>query len=260
MKIRELMGLLEELCPLSYACDWDNSGLQVGRPEAEVSRIMIALDLTDEVITAAVNSGCGLILTHHPLLFSPLRQVSGENIPGRYVLRLAESGMACVSMHTNFDAAPGCMADLAAKRLGLWDTVPVEPVGDGGIGKVGNLPEAMTLQAFCDRVKEAFCLPSLILYDKGEINRPISRVGILPGSGKGEIGLARALGAEVYVTGDMGHHPALDAMAEGLAVLDAGHYGLEWIFMEFMENYLRERLPQEMEIRTAPFQIPGRVI
>ena len=62
------------------------------------------------------------------------------------------------------------------------------------------------------------------------------------------------------MTGDMGHHPALDAMAEGLAVLDAGHYGLEWIFMEFMENYLRERLPQEMEIRTAPFQIPGRVI
>ena len=83
-------------------------------------------------------------------------------------------------------------------------------VGDGGIGKVGNLPEAMTLRAFCDRVKEAFCLPSIILYDKGEINRPISRVGILPGSGKGEIGLARALGAEVYVTGDMGHHPALD--------------------------------------------------
>ena len=247
MKVRELMGLLEELCPLSYACDWDNSGLQVGRLDAEVSRIMIALDLTDEVITAAVNSGCGLILTHHPLLFSPLRQVSGENIPGRYVLRLAESGMACVSMHTNFDVAPGCMADLAAKRLGLRDTVPVEPVGDGGIGKVGNLPEA-------------FCLPSIILYDKGEINRPISRVGILPGSGKGEIGLARALGAEVYVTGDMGHHPALDAMAEGLAVLDAGHYGLEWIFMEFMENYLRERLPQEMEIRTAPFQIPGRVI
>ena len=94
MKVRELMGLLEELCPLSYACDWDNSGLQVGRLDAEVSRIMIALDLTDEVITAAVNSGCGLILTHHPLLFSPLRQVSGENIPGRYVLRLAEYGMA----------------------------------------------------------------------------------------------------------------------------------------------------------------------
>lgn len=260
MKVREVMELLEELCPLSYACDWDNSGLQVGRPEAEVSRIMIALDLTDEVITAAGDLGCELIVTHHPLLFSPLRQVSGENIPGRYVLRLAESGMACVSMHTNFDAAPGCMADLAAKRLGLRDGVPVEPVGDCGIGKVGNLPEPTSLRAFCDRVKEAFGLPSVTLYDKGEINRRISRVGILPGSGKGEIGLARALGAEVYVTGDMGHHPALDAMAEGLAVLDAGHYGLEWIFMDFMENYLRERLPREMEIRTAPFQIPGRVI
>lgn len=260
MRIRDVMGLLEELCPLSYACDWDNSGLQVGRADAEVSRLMIALDLTDEVIAAAEASGCGLIVTHHPLLFSPLRQVTGDGVPGRYVLRLAESGIACVSMHTNFDAAPGCMADLAAARLGLQNGVPVEPVGDGGIGKVGDLPEPVTLRALCGRIKEAFLLPAVTLYDKGEADRLISRVGILPGSGKGEIGLALGLGAEVYVTGDMGHHPALDAMAEGLAVVDAGHYGLEWIFIEFMERYLRERLPGEIEIRTAPFQIPGRVV
>lgn len=260
MKVRDMMEFLEKLCPLSYACDWDNPGLQVGRMEAEIHQIMIALDLTAPVIETAKETGCDLILTHHPLLFSPLRQVTGEGIPGRYVLSLAESGIACISMHTNFDAAPGCMADLAAARLGLLDRVPVEPMADGGIGKVGNLPAPVSLKAFCDQVKTAFGLPALTLYDQGDGERLISRVGILPGSGKGEIGLARALGAEAYVTGDMGHHPALDAMAENMAVLDAGHYGLEWIFIDFMEHYCRARLPREIKIRTAPFQIPGRVI
>ncbi|WP_434311047.1 Nif3-like dinuclear metal center hexameric protein [Hominifimenecus sp. rT4P-3] len=260
MKVRDLMELLETLCPLSYACDWDHSGLQVGRRDAEVRRVMIALDLTDAVIDAAQNGGCDFILTHHPLLFSPLRQVTDGSVLERYILRLVESGIACAAMHTNFDAAPGCMADLAAARLGLMETVPVEPVGDGGIGKVGNLPEPVSLKEFCIQVKKAFSLPFLMLYDQGDENRKISRVGILPGSGKGEIGLARDLGAQAYVTGDMGHHPALDAMAEGLAVLDAGHYGLEWIFIEFMEQFLREHLPEEIEIRTMPFRLPGRVL
>lgn len=260
MKVQDLMELLETLCPFSYACDWDHSGLQVGRREAEVHGVMIALDLTDAVIEAAQNGGFDFILTHHPLLFSPLRQVTDSSVSERYVLRLIESGIACAAIHTNFDAAPGCMADLAAARLGLTEGVPVEPVGAGGIGKVGNLPEPISLKEFCIRIKEAFSLPFLMLYDQGDGNRKISRVGILPGSGKGEISLARSLGAEAYVTGDMGHHPALDAMAEGLAILDAGHYGLEWIFLEFMEQFFRERLPREIKIQTMPFQLPVRVV
>ena len=257
MTVQELLTKLEELCPLSYACDWDNPGLQVGRREKEVSGIYVALDLTEEVIWDAKHSGCNCILTHHPLLFSPLRQVTEDSIPGRLALLLAEERIACVAMHTNFDAAPGCMADLAADRLGLVNRVYLEPVADGGIGKVGDLPEPVSPEALCQKVKEAFCLPSVTLYDRGPADRRISRVGILPGSGKGEISLAQGLGAQAYITGDMGHHPGLDAMAEGLAVVDAGHYGIEWIFMDFMAAWLQ---PLPVKVFRAPFRIPSRVV
>lgn len=260
MTVQDLMTLLEGLCPLSYACDWDNPGLQVGRREREIQGIYVALDATEPGIRKAREAGCNLLLTHHPLLFSPLRQVTGDSVPGRLALELAEAGMACVSMHTNFDAAPGCMADLAAERLGLRDSVYLEPVEDGGIGKVGELPEPETLEAFCRQVKEAFRLPSVTLYDGGPADRKISRVGILPGSGKGEIGLAEKLGAQVYVTGDMGHHPGLDAVADGLAVVDAGHYGIEWIFIDFMAAWLREHLQEPVPVFQAPFGLPSRVV
>ena len=85
-------------------------------------------------------------------------------------------------------------------------------------------------------------------------------MGILPGSGKGEIALAEKLGAHVYVTGDMGHHPGLDAVADGLAVVDAGHYGIEWIFMDFMAAWLREHLPEPVPVFQAPFGLPSRVV
>ena len=178
---------------LSYACDWDNPGLQVGRREMKIYGIYVALDLTEKVIWDARHCGCNCVLTHHPLLFSPLRRVAEDTVPGRLALTLAEEKMACVSMHTNFDAAPGCMADLAADRLGLRDSVYLEPVADGGIGKVGNLPEPVSLEAFCQQVKTAFRLPAVTLYDGGPEGRTISRVGILRGSGKGEIPLALSL-------------------------------------------------------------------
>ena len=260
MKVQDLLTLLEGLCPLSYACDWDNPGLQVGRREMKIYGIYVALDLTEKVIWDARHCGCNCVLTHHPLLFSPLRRVAEDSVPGRLALTLAEEKMACVSMHTNFDAAPGCMADLAADRLGLRDSVYLEPVADGGIGKVGNLPEPMTPEAFCQQVKTVFRLPAVTLYDGGPEGRSISRVGILPGSGKGEIPLAQALGAQAYVTGDVGHHPGLDAMADGLAVIDAGHYGIEWIFIDFMAAWLREHLTDPVQVSRAPFQIPSRVV
>ena len=185
MTVQDLLTKLEELCPLSYACDWDNPGLQVGRRDMKIYGIYVALDLTEQVIREAKQSGCNCILTHHPLLFSPLRQVTEDSLPGRLALLLAEERISCVAMHTNFDAAPGCMADLAAERLGIKDSVYLEPVADGGIGKVGDLPEPVSVETLCQQVKTAFCLPSVTLYDAGPGDRLISRVGILPGSGKG---------------------------------------------------------------------------
>lgn len=261
MQVRELVQVLETIAPPAYGCDWDNIGLMFGRESDEVHNIYIALDATDDVIEDAKTKGCDFLLTHHPLLFTPIRRIDETTLAGRRLLRLAECQMACYGMHTSFDAAPGAMGDLTAERLGIQRTVPMTVTEEpGGIGRFGCLDQPVSLREFCGQVKKAFALPTVTLYDGGEQDRLVSKIAVLPGSGKGEAELALSMGAEVYVTGDMTHHGALDAMAQGLAVIDAGHYGLEWIFIPHMETILREKLPETVGVYGAPVRIPGCVI
>lgn len=261
MQVRELIQVLETIAPPVYGCDWDNIGLMFGRGSDEVHNIYIALDATDETIEAAEARGCDFLLTHHPLLFEAVRRIDETTLAGRRLLRLAECKMACYGMHTSFDAAPGAMGDLAAERLGIKETVPMMVTeAPGGIGRLGCRDTPVSLRDFCGQVKRAFALPAVTLYDGGEPDRLISKIAVLPGSGKGEAELALSMGAEVYVTGDMTHHAALDAVAQGLAVIDAGHYGLEWVFIPHMETILKRELPETIGVYGAPVQIPGCVI
>ena len=126
MKCLELIQKLETLAPADCACEWDNVGLLVGWREREIHRILIALDATDEVVEEAVRMRADLLLTHHPLIFKPLRKVNDDDFIARRVMELIQYNVNYYAMHTNFDAAPGCMADLAAERLGLSETRGLE--------------------------------------------------------------------------------------------------------------------------------------
>lgn len=272
MKIQEVIEILERLVPRKLAMNWDNVGLLVGRKDREVTGIYVGLDATEAVIQGAIDSGCNLLLTHHPLLFSPVKKVNDEDFVGNRILTMIEHGISYYAMHTSYDSAPGCMADRAAELLGIKDGMPLEPVNEEGeppcgIGKVGQLAEPVTLERLYAIVKEQFRLPAVQVFPAAPGNGCISgepdlidRIAVSPGSGKSMILPAIDAGAQVLITGDIGHHEGIDAAACGLTVIDAGHYGLEHIFIPHMAGYLREKLRAEILVKEAEFHIPFRFV
>lgn len=264
MKCRQLIEQLETLAPVEYACDWDNPGLIAGSYEKEIQRVLIALDATDEVVEQAISLKADMILTHHPLIFKAVKHVNDGDFIGRRLVSMIQNGICCYAMHTNFDIAPGCMADLAAERLGMMDGQPLEPTADMdgqpvGIGKIGELPRPMDLEELVSFIKEQFGLPFVTIYGMKEVKEPVRRMAVSPGAGGSMISWAIKAGAPVLLTGDIGHHEGIDAAACHMAVIDAGHYGLEHIFIEFMEQYLRNLYGDQLSIFTAKPAFPAQV-
>lgn len=243
MKCREVLSRLERLAPAEYACDWDNPGFLVGRKEKEIQRVLVALDVTDAVVEQAENCQADLIISHHPLIFRPLRRLTDEDAQGRRLIRLIQNDISCFAMHTNFDIAPGCMAELAAKRLGLRKWSPLEVTGNCelgpvGVGAVGDLDKPLEFSVLAEYVQRQFELPFVTIYGMEQVKDPIARIAVSPGSGESMIAHALSQKAQVLITGDIGHHSGIDAAAEHMAIIDAGHYGLEHIFIPFVVSYL----------------------
>ncbi len=278
MKLIDIIEALDALAPPALAMDWDNPGLQVGRRDSEITKVYVALDVNEKVLNAASEAGCQLIVTHHPLIFGEISKVNDEDHLGRWILTLAERGMAVFSMHTNFDIAPGCMADLCAVRLGLERESPLEETGtaarvsleDGelkeetaepiGIGKIGRLEEEdLTVRGLAERVKEAFGLPFVTVY-ADDPDRKAGWIAMCPGSAKGMLKETLAAGCDVLIGGDLGHHDGIDAVAEGVALINAGHYGLEHVFIEALAEYLEARFGESLEVLRAPVEFPEELV
>ncbi len=245
LTVRDIVEKLEQNYPYRMAMDWDNPGLQVGRMDGKADRVMVALDATDEVVDQCVRAEAKLLITHHPLLISGIRKVNDESMAGRRILAMAEHGIAHYAIHTNYDTA--MMSDLAADRLSLWDRKILEVTGetDGkpyGIGYAGRLSNPVTAGELCAFVKKAFDLEAVRLF--GAPDRKVQYIAISPGSGKSMIKSALASGAELLITGDIGHHDGIDAADQGMMIMDAGHYGIEHIFVSHMEGWLKEMFPQ----------------
>ncbi len=240
MKVKEILGVIDTAYPFAAAEDWDHSGLLVGDPEAEVTKVFVAVDATDEIIEEARERGAQLLFTHHPLLFHPLSAVVADDFIGRRVLSLAKNDMSYIAAHTNYDVIR--MGRLAAERLSVAVEGPLEAsFGPEGLGFVGTLSAPVSLADFAKQLREAFGLPSVEVY--GDPEKTVERVAMLPGSGRHEYTLGLAQNADVYVTGDMDHHSGIDAAAQGMAVIDAGHYGVEQIFVADAAAYLRKHCP-----------------
>lgn len=258
MTCREIITLLQEQSPEEFACDWDNVGLLVGDFEQEIKKVYIALDATEETITEAVAEETDLLLTHHPMIFKELKKVNTQDFTGRRVVRLIQNHISYYAMHTNFDVRG--MAAIAAERMGLTDCAVLDVTcesedGCEGIGRVGILPEEMTLKACVERVKQAYDVDTVKVF--GDLNQKVRQAAICPGSGKSVISCALGAGAGVLVTGDIDHHEGIDAADQGLAIIDAGHYGVEKLFIPYMVQYLRNRT-EGIEIVGQPVKQPFR--
>ena len=260
MECKKVIELLEKQSPKSYACDWDNVGLLVGREDKEIQKIYIALDATDEEIEEAIANGADMLLTHHPMIFKGMKRVTQEDFIGRRIIRLIQNDMVYYAMHTNFDVMG--MADLAADYLGISDTrvleiTSVSETGEEGIGRYGSLKKEMTVRECCEEVKQAFSLENVKVF--GDLERKVKTAAISPGSGKSVISNALQAGVDVLITGDIDHHEGIDAGAQNMTVIDAGHYGVEHIFIPYMEQYLK-REAKELEIAVQPLTFPFQII
>ena len=199
-----------------------------------------------------------MLITHHPLIFEPLKQINDTQFISCRILKLLQHDIAYYAMHTNYDVLG--MADLAASIVGLTDTEVFEITDEKnvqGIGRVGKLATEMTLLDCCHLVKEKFDLQNVKVF--GNLNTMVKRVAISPGSGKHMSGLAVQKKADVLVTGDIDHHEGIDAVAQGVAIIDAGHYGLEHIFVADIATYLEEQL-DDVSILTETIKEPFQII
>lgn len=266
MICREVMEIIEKRYPKRYALEWDNVGLQVGRSDKEVEKIYIALDATDEVIAEAAEWGADMLITHHPMIFKALKKVNDEDFISRRVMKLIQNDISYYAMHTNYDVMG--MADLAGEFLHMEDAEVLEvtcveknascgEMKEEGIGRVADLKETMTLKECCEFVKEQFALPNVKVF--GNPDMPVRRIAVSPGSGKSVIRAALEKEADVLITGDIDHHEGIDAVAQGMAVMDAGHYGIEHIFIEDMRRFCRENMLQA-EVKTAQIRHPFWVV
>ena len=256
MLCKDITTVIETTYPKHAAIEWDNVGLLAGRSEKEVKRIYVALDVTDEIIEDAICKGADMLITHHPFVFSPLKQVTDEALVTRRMLKLIQHDIAYYSMHTNYDVLR--MAELATEKLGLTDleVLEVTKVSENqGFGKVGNWSSPVSVEDCCKKIKEVFGLEMVKVF--GSLEHTVQRIAISPGSGKHMSEFAISKCADVFITAEIDHHEGLDAVAEGLAVIDAGHYGLEHIFIEDMANFLTDNI-QNVDVVWAkvshPFQ------
>lgn len=261
MKCAEIIERLEREVPVSLAENWDNPGLQVGRREAEVKKIYLALDATDEVIQHCVQTSAELLITHHPLLMGGVKKINSDDFHGRKILNMIENHIAHYAMHTNYDVA--LMGKLCSEYLQMTELEPLEETGlnaDGesiGIGTVGDLPREMSVRECCEHVKKAFSLEHVKVF--GDLDRMVQRAALCPGSGKSLVNCALEKQAQVYITGDIGHHDGIDSVDQGLIIIDAGHYGVEHVFIAQMKEFLEKEFP-ELEVYTEPVQEPFLVI
>lgn len=260
MRCTDIMRRLEVLAPLGFAEQWDNVGLLAGRSAKEVKSVYLAVDATDEVIEDAVDAGADMLITHHPLIFSPLKSITAEHFIGRRVLKLLQADICYYAMHTNFDVMG--MADAAADELRLLDRQVLEitcedEIAKEGIGRYGRLPKVMNLSQCAAYVKEVFRLPAVRVY--GEMNERIEIAAVSPGSAKSVVSSAVQIGVDVLISGDIDHHMGIDLVAQGVSVIDAGHYGLEKLFVPYMQEYCRKKMP-ELVVLAAEEKSPYTVV
>lgn len=226
MRIADIIRRMENYAPTSLAEDYDNVGLLLGDDMREVTSVLLTLDVDFDVAREAAECGANLIVSHHPLIFNPIKKMTADSAEGRCLMFLAENKISVYSAHTNLDSAEGGLCDLMAAMLGIEDTSPVLPGAEGeGLGRVGLLPEDMTMGELCERVMEVYKLEHIRFV--GEESDIVRRAALCSGSGMSLTADVLKADADVFITGDIKYGAAREAYASGLNLIEVSHYDSE---------------------------------
>ena len=231
MTVNDIYTFLDEKYDFSSALHYDNVGLLVGALDDNVTGILVCLDCTDEAVSEAVEKGVNLIVTHHPIIFEPMKAVTDETI----VYRLIKNGISVISVHTNLDQADGGVNDVLANKLGL---INIEKVADseGFFYRIGELGDGQSSDDLAESVSKKLKLPIKYI---GE-NRYIKRIAVCSGSGGGMLGDVINQGIDAYITADVKHNVFMEGHTQGVTIIDAGHFNTEDIIVSVLAKTLRE--------------------
>ncbi|MEE1939846.1 Nif3-like dinuclear metal center hexameric protein [Streptomyces sp. TRM 70361] len=240
--LADVIAALDDLWPPAWAEQWDAVGTVCGDPGAPVDRVLIAVDPVRETAEEAVTLGAGLLLTHHPLYLRGTTTVYGGTAKGRVVHTLVRAGVALHTAHTNADRADPGVSDALAGAVGLRVVAPLvpdpaDPAGRRGLGRICELDVPEPLESLTRRVAAALPATAQGVRAAGDPGRVIRTVAVCGGSGDSLFEAVRAAGVDAYLTADLRHHPASEAVQHGLstggpALLDAAHWATEWPWCE----------------------------
>lgn len=242
--VNDILNWFESVAPLDSAMEYDNVGVLVGSKTAAVSRVLVTLDITKEVVLEAQNLGCELIISHHPVIFNPLKRLDSESV----VYLLAQGGISAVCMHTNLDLSESFGVNLCLARALKLNSVKKSDKGECLF--TGELDTTMNIRDFAKFVKQALNCEGVRYTDfLGEIKR----VALCSGAGGSEIFAAAAEGADVLVTGEIKHHEINAANELSVAVVDAGHFKTEDVVTAELVKVLSEIFPETKFTKSAVY-------
>ena len=235
MNVKELYYRFEEQIPEHLREAWDNDGIMCCPDgSAEVSRVLVALDVTEEIVDYAIEGSFDLIVSHHPLIFKPISALDEENHIARKLIKLVGSGISVFSFHTRADKMVGGVNDRLADLLGISN---VRHFGEDGLGRMGEIDEPMELQDFAYRVKQ-LCGSDIVRYSDGY--NDVHTVALVGGDGKGYVRAAVNAGADTYISGRIGYNVMEEAAEMGINLIEAGHYFTEQHITDFFRELLSD--------------------
>ena len=244
MKLSEFVKKIEEVMPLSTQEDWDNSGLLVSDGEKEITSVALALDATPENVMKAKEMGAELLLSHHPIIYSPLKNIRGGSLANDTIITALKNDIAIYSCHTPFDSAARGVNFGFATLMGLENITPLSPCNNKnyGLGVWGELPEALDSKGLSLILKEKCHQKNFVLYgfDELKTNRRVKRIAIVGGGAASMWGFAREVKADCYITADLTYHHRESALHEGLALVGADHGEMEGATIPFLKELAEE--------------------
>jgi len=262
--VADVAAAVEQLWPVAAAEPWDAPGLVTGDPAAPVTRILLAVDVVASTVDEAIDMGANLLLAHHPLLLRGVTTVAESTAKGALLARLIRGNCALIAAHTNADIVETGTSARLASLLGLQDARPIVETAPGlGLGRVGELREPTSLGALARRLATILPATATGVRVAGEFDRAVHRVAVCGGAGDSLLLEPAVRAADVYITADLRHHPASEAVETarvdgGPALIDVSHWASEWLWLETAAGEVRTALPGVevivSELRTDPWE------